>query len=193
MLPGSPSRGPRDGPSPAPICHRAAPGPPPQAGRGLERLLRPPELHSPPWATSLEGRTVSGRRGGREGPFVGLWYPPGCSGRLDHPSSARGPAHKHSSPPPALFVSPRPRFPRFHHLRRSIGSLVKSVGRRQGDKKEDGETSLHYIILHAHTAPTPHPFHTAASAAPLARILWSNTSISVANASGPSSAGGTPL
>ena len=31
------------------------------------------------------------RRGAPEGPFVGLWSPPGCSGRLDRPSAALGP------------------------------------------------------------------------------------------------------
>ena len=31
------------------------------------------------------------RRGAPEGPFVGLWSPPGCSGRLDRPSAALSP------------------------------------------------------------------------------------------------------
>ena len=71
----------------------------------------------------------------------------------------------------------------------------KSVEWRRGDKEEGGETLRRYITLshHIHTAPTPLCYAAAASAAPLALILWSNTSISVANASGPSSAGGTPL
>ena len=69
MLPGSPSRGPRDGPFPAPICHRAAPGPPPQAGRGLERLLRPPGLHT----AHFPGRTdCGGAAGGAGGSVRGL-------------------------------------------------------------------------------------------------------------------------